>query len=486
MLPGSNGLPNPNNRAGFVTPAAGPVDLEIGPGGDLFYAGFDDGTIRRIQYFGLNQPPIASATATPTSGDAPLAVAFDGSGSSDPDPSDTISYSWDLNGDGVYGDSTAVAPTFTYATPGTYTVRLRVTDNHGASSTSQPITISAGNTPPEPVIDSPASTLTWKVGDTISFSGHATDSQEGNEPASRLSWALILHHCPSNCHTHPVQTFNGVAGGSFSTPDHEYPSYLELQLTATDSQGLTGSRSVELDPHTVNLSFPVEPGRHAGHCRHLHRSHAVREDRNHQLHELGKRPEPVARRHVLRLFLVVGRGRSDAYDQRPEHPDELRGHLRSGTFSELAAGGRRHSEPDKRPDPAHGPLRRSESSDPDGDLLSRSWDLNGDGTFGDSSAVAPTFTFTKPGRVTVRLRVSDNHGASSTASVSIQSRRRPGLRAAFPLVGPERQRYLRRLKRRGAHVHVREARSSHRQAARHRQSRRLLDRGRLDSAAARK
>jgi hypothetical protein len=39
-----------------------------------------------------------------------------------------------------------------------------------------------------------------------------------------------------------VQTFTGVASGSFGAPDHEYPSYLELELTATDSGGLTGSR----------------------------------------------------------------------------------------------------------------------------------------------------------------------------------------------------------------------------------------------------
>ena len=55
-----------------------PVDLEIGPGGDLFYVDFDGGTIRRIRYFGQNQPPIAVASASPTSGAAPLTVAFDG------------------------------------------------------------------------------------------------------------------------------------------------------------------------------------------------------------------------------------------------------------------------------------------------------------------------------------------------------------------------------------------------------------------------
>ena len=64
---------------------------------------------------------------------------FDGSGSSDPDAGDTITYSWDLNGDGTFGDSTAQKPSYTYTTAGTYNAVLKVTDNHGASTTSAPI-----------------------------------------------------------------------------------------------------------------------------------------------------------------------------------------------------------------------------------------------------------------------------------------------------------------------------------------------------------
>jgi len=56
-------------------------------------------------------------------------VNFDGSGSSDPDLGNTISYSWDLNGDGTFGDSTVAKPSFTYSTPGTYNAVLKVTDN---------------------------------------------------------------------------------------------------------------------------------------------------------------------------------------------------------------------------------------------------------------------------------------------------------------------------------------------------------------------
>jgi PKD repeat protein len=68
-------------------------------------------------------------------------VNFDGSGSSDSDPGDTITYSWDLNGDGTFGDSTAQKPSYTYASAGTYNAKLKVTDNHASSMTSSPITI---------------------------------------------------------------------------------------------------------------------------------------------------------------------------------------------------------------------------------------------------------------------------------------------------------------------------------------------------------
>ena len=43
-----------------------------------------------------------------------------------------LSYAWDLDGDGAFDDSTAVAPSFTYNAGGNYDVRLRVTDNQGA------------------------------------------------------------------------------------------------------------------------------------------------------------------------------------------------------------------------------------------------------------------------------------------------------------------------------------------------------------------
>ena len=257
VLRRSSTLPDTTRIQTFLANAANPVDLQIGPGGDLFYADFDGGTVRRIRYTAANQPPTAVAQASPTSGPTPLTVQFDANASSDADPGEVLTYSWDLDGDGN-ADATTSRPTFTYTTAGTYVAKLTVTDPHGATATDT-VTISPGNTPPQATIEAPASTFTWAVGDTIAFRGSATDAQDGTLPASALSWSMIMHHCPSNCHTHPIQDFNGVASGSMAAPDHGYPSYLELRLTATDSRGLQDVRSLRLDPKTVDLAMRSSP-----------------------------------------------------------------------------------------------------------------------------------------------------------------------------------------------------------------------------------
>jgi PKD repeat protein len=256
MLKGADGNPAPGQIRTFVAGAANPVNLETGPGGDLFYVDFDGGTIRRITH---NHKPVARATANPTTGPAPLTVDFDGTGSSDPD-GDTLSYAWDLDDDGAFDDSTAAQPTYTYTSDGSYTASLRVSDSLASATDSVTIEVGVGNRPPTAVITTPAAGTTWEVGDVINFSGSATDAEDGTLPASALSWELVMQHCPSNCHSHPLQTYAGVAGGSFVAPDHEYPSHLELRLTATDSGGLTDTKVLRLDPKTVVLTFQTTPG----------------------------------------------------------------------------------------------------------------------------------------------------------------------------------------------------------------------------------
>jgi glucose/arabinose dehydrogenase/PKD repeat protein len=264
MSPGANGLPNPATVLAFAQGASQPIDLTTGPDGALYYTDFA-GSVRRISYSGSNQAPTAVAVSLGTlSGGLPLQAAFDASESTDPDPGDTLTYAWDLDGDGAFDDSTAESPLYTYSSPGTYQVRLRVTDSGGLQSTSAPLSVNAGNAPPVATIDPPSPiSAAWAVGDTITFSGSATDPESGALPASRLSWQVDLHHCgttdPGSCHVHPLQTFDDVAGGDFPAPDHEYPSWIVLTLTATDGNGGSDTATLRLDPKTVGLTLNTQP-----------------------------------------------------------------------------------------------------------------------------------------------------------------------------------------------------------------------------------
>ena len=257
MLAGANGLPDPATRTTFVTGAGTPVDLKIGPGGDLFYVDFDGGTIRHIQHTSGNQAPTALIKATPLSGSTPLTVTFDGRDSHDPEGG-PLSYSWDLNGDGVFGDALTAQTSFTYTQAKSYNVKLKVTDNQGATDI-EDASISAGNSAPTAFIDTPAANMQWQVGQSIAFSGHATDPNE-TLPPTAFSWEIILHHCPSNvCHTHPIQSFTDLTSGSIPAPDHDYPSHIEIKLTVTDAGGLTATKSVLVNPQTVALNFASLP-----------------------------------------------------------------------------------------------------------------------------------------------------------------------------------------------------------------------------------
>ena len=257
LMPGADGLPDPTNvRHILHDPMAFPVDLEIGPGGDIFYPNIADGTIHRLEFRGSQ--PTAIATADHTHGAAPLTVQLDGTSSSDPDPDDTLEYSWDLDGDGSFGDAATPTVIRTYEDPVDVTVRLLVTDSRGQSDLSDPLAISVGNTPPVPQIEEPTDLTGWAVGDEITFSGTATDAEDGELAPASLSWRLIQEHCPSTCHPHDAGEWEG-AGDSFVAPDHEYPSHLELRLTATDARGLSATTTVDLIPATTTVRFETEP-----------------------------------------------------------------------------------------------------------------------------------------------------------------------------------------------------------------------------------
>ncbi|WP_432955651.1 ThuA domain-containing protein [Micromonospora haikouensis] len=90
-----------------------------------------------------NAPPQVSATATPTTGTAPVTVAFDGT-ATDAEGDTPLTYAWDF-GDGK--TASTLDATHTYTVPGTFTATLTVTDARGAKAyVTVPVKVEAANT----------------------------------------------------------------------------------------------------------------------------------------------------------------------------------------------------------------------------------------------------------------------------------------------------------------------------------------------------
>ncbi|MEM9565753.1 MAG: PQQ-dependent sugar dehydrogenase [Actinomycetota bacterium] len=262
MEAGPDGRPDPSTVR-IMLDSIAVTDLERGPNGDIyalniFGGGGLGGTLVHLTFPEGEVVPVARMTATPTGGPLPLQVAFDASTSSPGSIGDTLTYDWDFDGDGTFGEASGQTPTHTYTAEGRYTAQVRVTDQNGGESTASEV-IFAGD-PPVVTITSPAAATSWVVDDVLTYGGSAVDGQGNPITGAGLVWDLILHHCETltDCHTHDIGSTTG-SGGSFVAPEHEYPSYIEVKLTATSASGLAASASVELLPDTVFLDLEGQP-----------------------------------------------------------------------------------------------------------------------------------------------------------------------------------------------------------------------------------
>jgi glucose/arabinose dehydrogenase/PKD repeat protein len=253
-------------RTEFATDLGAVVNMTFGPsagGQALYYTNYSNGgEVRRIEPTVVtNRAPTATMTATPRSGDLPLDVSFDGSTSSDPDAGDTLTYVWSF-GDGSQAvTTTAPTTSHTYTAAGTFTATLIVRDNRGAESSPASVRIDPGNRPPQVTIDSPTASARFAVGETITLRATATDPEDGALPPSRLSWRVLRHH---DTHTHPFLAPTPGNGLTIQQPAPEdlgsgVDGYLELQLTATDSAGVTTMVTRDVLPRKVSLTFATDP-----------------------------------------------------------------------------------------------------------------------------------------------------------------------------------------------------------------------------------
>ena len=233
-----------------------PVEIVQGPDG-LYIPSIQDNSITRIRYFASNLPPVASLTADQTFGPVPLHVKFDASGSTDPEGGD-LDYAWDLDGDGQFDDGPdKPTASWTYSDASNVTAKVRVSDGADAADT-ESLTVYPGDLgPPAPVIDAPSPDLQYTVGDTITYSGHATDPDAGQHV--QLDWEFLVRHCPSDCHTHPLGGDPDSPGGTLVAPPHEDPSHVQFVLTATDARGLSATVTRDIYPRRVAVDLGSNP-----------------------------------------------------------------------------------------------------------------------------------------------------------------------------------------------------------------------------------
>lgn len=122
-----------------------------------------------------NAAPTADAGGPYTSQEG-NGLSLDGSRSSDPD-GDALTYSWDVNGDGLFGDAQGVQPNLSWTRlqqlgiddgPTVYRISLRVDDGYGHVATSSPVSLSLANTAPGAVLTNGGAVNEGSTG-TVSF-----------------------------------------------------------------------------------------------------------------------------------------------------------------------------------------------------------------------------------------------------------------------------------------------------------------------------
>ncbi|MEJ5866630.1 PKD domain-containing protein [Pseudokineococcus sp. 5B2Z-1] len=179
--------------------------------------------VRRHALLGGLTAPNAAPSASFTASASGLQVAVDGSGSSDADGS-VVSYAWDF-GDG--SSASGRTAEHAYAAEGSYTVRLVVTDDRGATATSSRVVEVA-----RPANVAPSASFTVSAsGLQLAVDGSASSDADG----SLVSYAW---------------DFGDGATGSGRTAEHAYAaegSYT-VRLVGTDDRGATAtsSRAVEV------------------------------------------------------------------------------------------------------------------------------------------------------------------------------------------------------------------------------------------------
>jgi large repetitive protein len=168
-----------------------------------------------------NVAPTVTAAGDPTAGKPPLAVQFSATGT-DPD-GDALTYAWDF-GDG--GKSLLQNPSHSYATGGTYTATVTVSDGRGGTATDT-VVVTVGNR--APTVQLTATPTSGKAPLTVSFTATGSDPD-----GDALTYG------------YDFGDGSKPANGPKVTHKYSKAGVYTAKVTVTDTSGATGSAQVQI------------------------------------------------------------------------------------------------------------------------------------------------------------------------------------------------------------------------------------------------
>jgi len=240
----------------FATGISSPVDLRVGSDGSLYYLARGAGAVGRIQHV-VNQPPSItlqpSNRTVPTGATATFTVSAAGS--------PPLLYQWQRNQIDITGANSATlsVPNVQAADNGAL-FRCEVVNDFGSAfSDEAQLTVTADN-PPTSNITQPVGGAHYNAGQTVSYSGTASDGEDPSIPASGFTWQVDFHH---DQHAHPfIAPFSGVTSGTFLIPNTGETAtnvWYRIYLTVRDSRGLAHTSFRDILPNTSTISLASDP-----------------------------------------------------------------------------------------------------------------------------------------------------------------------------------------------------------------------------------
>lgn len=204
----------------------------------------------------LPQLPVITSQPQPSTVNAGAQATFTISFTGTP----PLTFQWQKNQVNIINatSSTLTINSSSPADAGNY--RVVVTNAAGsATSNEATLTVLPVNQKPTANIVTPVDNTSYSAATTVSYSGTASDPEQGDLPASAFKWEVFFYH--GNLKD-ALPTLTNSKTGSFDVPnrsDLTTNAFYRIRLTVTDDKGAVGKDSVDVKPAVSNVTFKTVP-----------------------------------------------------------------------------------------------------------------------------------------------------------------------------------------------------------------------------------